>query len=104
MDATLVSNRGPWPGSSSVTGQALSWIGCHRDYPTAPGSPGSEPGHGHLGRMLDGEPVADRGRLPALERQCPRELAEVALLGRVWARLAQAHLDIAVGGHRDVIM
>src|SRR5579862_2572548 len=104
MDATLVSNRGPWPGCSSVTNQGLSRVGCYRDYPTAPTSPGSEPGHGHLGRMLDGEPVAHRGRLPAFERQFPGEFAEVVLRGRVRARLPQAHFDIAVGGHRDVIV
>src|SRR5271165_6795618 len=64
----------------------------------------SEPGDGHLGRVLDGEPVPYRRCLPAFERKFPGELAQVILLGRIRAGLAQPHLDFAVGGHRDMVM
>src|SRR5690348_3688846 len=61
-------------------------------------------GDGHLGRMLDGEPVPDRRGLAAFQREVPGELAEVVLLGRVRAGFPQPNLDIAVRGYRDVVM
>src|SRR5215471_367242 len=54
--------------------------------------PGSDPGHGDLGRMLDGEPVPDRRLLAAVEREVPGELAEVSLLGRGRIRLPEPDL------------
>src|ERR1700756_5481567 len=57
----------------------------------------SEPGDGHLGRMLDGEPVTDRCGRPAIKRKLPGELAQVIVPSRIRAGLAQPHLDVAVG-------
>ena len=83
--------------------QAYGWW-CGPGSHTAPVDGWSEPGDGHLCRMLDGEPVAYRCCLPAVKRQLPGELAQVITLGRIRAGLPQPHLDIAVGGHRDVVM
>src|SRR5215510_10882384 len=54
--------------------------------------------------MLDGEAVLDRRRLAFGERQLPRQLAEVGLLGRIRAGLAQPDLDLAIGRHRDMVV
>src|ERR1700729_818432 len=66
--------------------------------------PWSQAGNSNLGRMLDGEPVLDGGRLTRSEGQLPGELAEIVGLGRRRGRLAGAHLDVAVGGDRDVVV
>ena len=56
----------------------------------------SQAGDGDLGGVLDGEAVADGGRLAGVQGQVPGELAQVGLAGRLRAGLAEPPLDLAV--------